>query len=604
MNAQDGSAIGTPVLIVGAGPAGLALSLALSRYGVPHMIIDKHPGTAHTPRAHITNQRTMEIYRDLGIEERVLAVATPPELMTNNVWATSLAGLELARLETWGTGAERAADYRKASPSSMCNCPQHILEPVLADAIREQGTADLRFEHEFLALRQDDEGVTATLLDRRTGAEFTVRAQYLIGADGGRSRVAEHIGLPMEGQGPLASAASVWFSADLTRYCAYRPGTLYWNASPGRDYFIGAGTFICVKPWDDWVMLFMYDPEKEPVDPDDHDALVARVRKVIGDPAVDIDIRSVSLWEINHLVAARYTQGRVFCMGDAVHRHPPSNGLGLNTSTADAFNLGWKLKLVLDGKAGPALLDSYNAERQPVGRQTVDRALKSIPDMAPIPAALGFTPDQSDEEGWANVAVLFEDSDAGRARRKAFAEAIELTNYQFNAHGVELGYRYRDGAVVHDGDPEPGFTRDPELYYHATTWPGARVPHAWLDRGQERLSTLDVVGHGRFVLLTGIGGERWTDAAKQAAQRTGVDIDVIFIGTRDGLRDSYREWARVREIGESGSVLVRPDAHVAWRAHAATPESLAALPGVFERILSGSPHDARRDEQLVPQAAG
>ncbi|MCW2903793.1 MAG: tfdB [Streptosporangiaceae bacterium] len=582
---NDRSTVEVPVLIVGAGPAGLTLSLSLSRYGVPHMIIDKHPGTAHTPRAHIINQRTMEIYRDLGIEDRVRAVATPSEMMTNNVWATSLAGLELARLQTWGTSADRAADYRKASPSGMCNCPQHILEPVLVEAITDAAVADLRFRHEFCSLDQDDDGVTATLLDRSTGQELVVRSKYLVGADGGRSRVVEQLGLPMEGQGALASAANVWFSADLTEYCAQRPGTLYWNASPGRDYFIGAGTFICVRPWDDWVMLFMYDPQTEQVDPEDHDALRARVHKVIGDDSVKVDIHSTSFWEINDLVASHYAQGRVFCMGDAVHRHPPSNGLGLNTSTADGYNLAWKLRLVLEGKAAPGLLDSYNAERQPVGRQTVDRALQSISDMAPIPAALGFHPEQSDEEGWANVAVLFEASDAGRARRKAVAEAIELTNYQFNAHGVELGYRYRDGAVVHADDPEPAPDRDPELYYHATTWPGARVPHAWLGRGLDRVSTLDVVGNGRFVLLTGIGGEGWVDAAKTAAEQTGVDVDVVFIGARDGLRDSYGEWARVREVDETGCVLVRPDAHVAWRSQSSDPDSLAELSTVLARIL-------------------
>ncbi|MEA2178814.1 MAG: 2,4-dichlorophenol 6-monooxygenase, partial [Solirubrobacteraceae bacterium] len=482
------SDVTTPVLVVGAGPAGLATSLSLSRLGVPHLLVEKHPGTAHSPRAHIVNQRTVEICRDLGIEDRLLDVATPAELMSNNVWATSLAGRELARLQTWGTSAERAADYRAASPSPMCNCPQHVLGPVLREAIEEAGVGEIRFRHELLSLAQDAEGVTATVRDRDGERDITVRAQYVVGADGGRSRVVELAGLPLEGEHGLAQAANVWFEADLTRFCAHRPGVLYWNASPGKDYWVGAGTFICVKPWTEWVMLFMFDPSVETVDPEDLDALRARVHKVIGDESVEVDVKSLSFWTINHVLAERYTEGRVLCMGDAVHRHPPANGLGLNTSMADGFNLAWKLAYVLDGRADPSLLDTYDAERRPVGRITVDRAMKSVVEMAAIPAALGFRPDQSEEEGWASLERLWEEGPEGDATRTAFREAIELTNYQYNAHGVELGYVYREGAVVPDGRPEPPHERDAELYYRPTTTPGARLPHAWLDDGSSRLS--------------------------------------------------------------------------------------------------------------------
>ena len=231
----------TPVLVVGAGPAGLATSLSLSRHGVPHLLVEKHPGTAHSPRAHIVNQRTVEICRDLGIEDRLLDVATPAELMSNNVWATSLAGRELARLETWGTSAARAADYRAASPSPMCNCPQHVLGPVLHEAIEEAGVGEVRFRHELVSLEQDPDGVTAVVRNRDVERDVTVRAQYVVGADGGRSRVVELAGLPLDGEHGLAQAANVWFEADLTRFCAHRPGVLYWNASPGKTTGSGRG---------------------------------------------------------------------------------------------------------------------------------------------------------------------------------------------------------------------------------------------------------------------------------------------------------------------------------------------------------------------------
>jgi 2,4-dichlorophenol 6-monooxygenase len=581
------SDVTTPVLIVGAGPAGLATSLSLSRLGVPHVLVEKHPGTAHSPRAHIVNQRTVEICRDLGVEQRLLAVATPADLMSNNVWATSLAGRELARLQTWGTSPERAGDYRAASPSPMCNCPQHVLGPVLRDAIEEAGVGELRFRHELVALEQDADGVTAVVRDRDAGRDLTVRAQYLVGADGGRSRVVELAGLSLEGEHGLAQAANVWFEADLTRFCAHRPGVLYWNASPGRDYWVGAGTFICVRPWTEWVMLFMFDPSRETVDPNDADALRARVHKVIGDESVDVDIKALSFWTINHVLAEHYSNGRVHCMGDAVHRHPPANGLGLNTSMADGFNLAWKLAYVLDGRADPSLLRTYEAERRPVGRTTVDRAMKSVQEMAAIPAALGFRPDQSEQDGWASLERLWQPGPEGEATRAAFRDAIELTNYQYNAHGVELGYVYREGAVVPDGLPEPPFERDPELYHRPTTTPGARLPHAWLDDGASRLSTLDLCGGGRFTLLTGIGGEAWTAAAAQAAQACGVEVAVHAIGTADGVVDAYGDWERLREVGPSGCVLVRPDQHVAWRAADGSAEALAQLPRALAAVLGG-----------------
>ena len=576
--------ISVPVLIVGAGPAGLATSLLLSRYGVAHMLVEKYPGTAHTPRAHIVNQRTVEIFRHMGIEDRLLAVGTPQHLMSNNVWSTSLAGLEVARLQTWGTSPDRAADYRKASPSPMTNCPQTVLEPLLVAAIIEAGVCDLRFNHEFLELRQDDSGVTATIRDRSAGQDLTVRSQYLVGADGGRSRVLDQAGLTVEGDAGLAEAANIWFAADLTRYLSYRPGVLYWNVSPGTDFMVGAGTLICHKPWSEFVMVIMYDPNRETIS-DREDYLVGRVHKVIGDSSVEVTLKGFALWQINAQVAPRYSAGRVLCMGDAVHRHPPTNGLGLNTSIADAFNLAWKLAQVLDGRAAPSLLETYSAERQPVGRQVVDRAITSVGEMAAIPSALGFAPGQSESEGWAALAGLYAPGEEGERRRKALRDAIELTNYQFNAHNVEVGYRYRAGAIVPDGTSEPASNRDSQLYYQPTTWSGAHLPHAWIERDRTLISTLDLVNGTDFALLTGIGGESWIEAAGAATQHTGIGIDVHIIGSRDGILDVYGDWAKLREIESDGCVLIRPDRHVAWRTPRIEPDPTSQLINVMQQVL-------------------
>jgi 2,4-dichlorophenol 6-monooxygenase len=576
-----------PVLIVGAGPAGLATALLLSRYGVPNMLVERHSGTAHTPRAHIVNQRTVEIFRHMGIEDKLLAAGTPQELMSNNVWATSLAGLEVARLQTWGTSPERAADYHKASPSPMTNCPQTVLEPILLQAIQESAITDVRFGHEFHRLDRDDDGVTVVIEDRDAGTTLTVRCQYLIGADGGRSVILEQAGLGVDGEAGLSHAANIWFEADLTRFLAHRPGVLYWNTSPGTDFMVGAGTLICHKPWREFVMVIMYDPDRETIS-DDEDFLIGRVHKVIGDSSVDVTLKGMSMWQINHQVAPSYSAGRVLCMGDAVHRHPPTNGLGLNTSVADAFNLAWKLALVLDGHAGQQLLESYSVERQPVGQAVVDRALASVTDMAAIPAALGFHPDQSEEDGWASLAGLYEPGEEGDRRRAALRDAVEVTNYQFNAHGVEVGYRYRHGAIVNDGTAEPVSPRDAQLYYHPTTWPGAHLPHVWLERDGQQLSSLDLVAGTRFALLTGIGGEGWTDAARAVEQTTGVGIDVHVIGSRDGIIDIYGDWDRLRGVGTTGCVLVRPDRHVAWRADQIDRDATRLLHEVMQQLLTRS----------------
>jgi 2,4-dichlorophenol 6-monooxygenase len=303
------------------------------------------------------------------------------------------------------------------------------------------------------------------------------------------------------------------------------------------------------------------------------------------------------LWSNNRMWAARYAEGRVFCMGDACHRHPPSNGLGSNTSIQDAYNLAWKLALVLRGKAAPSLLDSYDAERAAVGRQIVTRANQSVDEFGPIFEALGVLGTTDSEQMRANMEVRKEDSPGGAEVREKLRAAIELKNYEFNAHGVELGQRYRSNAVVADGSPEPPYDRDPELYYHPTTWPGARLPHVWLEHQGEKLSshdvsakgekvsTHDLAGKGRFTLLTGIGGDRWVDAAAEVSSACGVEIAAYVIGPGREVLDTYDDWARAREVSESGCVLVRPDAHVAWRSQHVVEDPRSALAGVMDRLL-------------------
>lgn len=574
----------TDVLVVGAGPAGLAMAALLAAYDVDAITVTKYPATANSPRAHITNQRTMEVFRDLGIEGAVRGVATPNELMGHNIWATSFAEQEIARLLTWGSGPERRGDYELASPSSMCNVPQHVLEPVLLDGARERG-ADIRFSSELVAISQDDDGVTATVRDRETGADRTIRATYAVGADGGNSTVAELLDFPMAGESGLGAAVNVWLEADLTKYTEYRPGTLYWMCQPGNDYWVGSGTWICVKPWTEWVMLFMYDPSEG--EPDlSEEAVAQRAHTTIGDPDIEVRVKAVSKWQINHVVAEQYRKGRVFLAGDAAHRHPPANGLGTNTSVQDAFNLAWKLAHVLAGKAGHELLDTYHEERQPVGRQVVDRALQSVKDMLPISQALGFEPGQNGEEGWAALEAVFAAGDEGAAKRRGLAEAVELQNYQFNCHGVELDQHYESAAVVSDGSPWPVPDRDPELHHHPTTHPGARLPHAWVEQDRERFSTLDLAGHGGFTVLTGVGGEEWIAAATKLGDALGVPLQAHAIGHGLDFQDTSGRWAALREIGDDGCLLIRPDHHIAWRTTCASENPYDDLERALRAVLA------------------
>ncbi|MFC5382009.1 FAD-dependent oxidoreductase [Aquipuribacter nitratireducens] len=578
----------TDVLVVGTGPAGSAASLALATYGVDHMVITKYRWTANTPRAHITNQRTMEILRDLGVEEQVEALAVPQHLMGDTVFCTSLAGDELGRVRTWGTHPRRQADYTLASPSSICDIPQNYMEPILVRNAAERG-AHVRFDTEYVAMEQDDDGVTVTVRDRLTGHEYPIRAQYVIGADGGRSQVVKDLGLAHEGQMDVAGSMNIVFKADLSRYVAERPSILYWVLQPGSDVGgIGLGLVRCVRPWDEWLIVWGYDISAEPPVVDEAFATKV-VHDLVGDDTIDVQLQSTSLWGNNKWYATELRRGRVFAMGDAVHRHPPSNGLGSNTSIQDAYNLAWKLAHVLRGQAGTGLLDSYEPERAPVAEQIVLRANKSIEEFGPILEALGLTDTSDPAVMNARIADRADDTAEGRAKREALKKALELKDYEFNAHGVELGQRYASGAVVPDGTPEPEYERDPELYYHPTTWPGARLPHCWLGHregsGYRKVSTHDVAGQGRFTLFTGIGGQAWADAADTLSRELGVEVRAVVVGPGQPYTDLYDDWARLREVDEDGCVLVRPDNHVAWRSLHPVDDARAVLGGVLRQVL-------------------
>lgn len=578
--------IETEVLIVGSGPAGAASAALLSSYGISNIMLNRRGWLADTPRAHITNQRTMEVLRDLGLEEEAVSVSSVQHQMANCVFCYSLAGEEFGRLLAWGNHPTRRADYELSSPTEMCDIPQTYLEPILFKAAAARGTA-VRMNTLFKSLTQDADGVTATVTDRLSGETYQIRARYLIGADGARSDVAQAVDLPMEGKTGLSASTNVIFEADLSKYVQHRPSVLYWLLQPGSNVGgIGASVLRMVRPWHEWQSIWGVDLDKVETNIT-HEEAEATLRELIGDPDIPIRVKSTAVWTVNNMYAREYSAGRVFCMGDAVHRHPPLNGLGSNTSVQDAFNLCWKLAAVLRGRAGPTLLDSYTTERQPVGRQIVGRANKSAEDYPPLFDAIGLLGSDDPEVVRQQIEARKAPTPEGKERRRRIHAAIEQKNYEFNTHGVEVGQRYRNSpAVVTDGAPEPAYTRDPELYYHPTTWPGARLPHVWLEKEGQRISTLDLCGHGGFTLLTGIGGERWHEAARAVADKHGIALACHSIGPAGSdAMDILGDWYRISEIDEDGAILVRPDHHVAWRAHSAREDATAKLDSVIAQIL-------------------
>jgi 2,4-dichlorophenol 6-monooxygenase len=573
----------TDVLVVGAGPTGLTAAAFLAQYGVDVIALSRHSGTAPQPRGSFTNQRTIEVLRDLGIEAQIDEVGTPLRSIGHNVMATSFAGDELLRYQSYGVG-DRLADYVQASPCQNYNLPQHIIEPVLLRAARDLG-ADVRFSHELLTIEETPEEVIARVQVRETGDTYEVRAKYAVGADGGRSRIAEQLGILYEGEAALVHMANAWIEADLTEHAAYRPAGMYIMLQPGGDSWVGSGTFVTVKPWTEWLMSFEYDPGEGTPDMSD-DALTKIARELIGIPDIPVRIMGTNLWQVNAVLATRYREGRVFIGGDAAHRHTPSGGLGTNTSIQDAYNLAWKLAFVIKGQADNGLLDTYNQERQPIGKQVVDRALTNLKNKTKVGEALGLRRGQSAEEGWQALRSLFADEPGAEERRRALTEAVELQYHRSNAHGIDIGQRYTSDAVVDDGTPFPQPTRDPALYYKPTTHPGAHLPHVWLEKARTPISTLDLVGHGRFSLIVGISGSAWEEAAGRVASELGIELPVFRVGYRCEYDDVLGDWGRIREMNDAGALLMRPDGHIAWRARSAQASPQAVLMGALRQVLA------------------
>nr|OQO15560.1 hypothetical protein B0A51_16367 [Rachicladosporium sp. CCFEE 5018] len=517
-------------LIVGTGPAGGSLGCFLAQNGMSGLVISNQPSNADTPRAHITNMAALDCLRDIGLDEECYKIGTSGDCMVHTRWSHSMAGEEYARIFSWGNSPRRKGDYELASPSEPLDLPQTLLEPLLTRYASQNGFQS-RFSTELVSFDQISEhgGVRCTLRDLVSDHTYTIRCKHLFGADGGRSRIAKSLELPFTEKPGGGFAINLLIEADMSHIIDDRKGNLHWLLQPDREApdFAWIGCIRMVKPWHEWLCIIFPKPgaERKARPAEDY---VVRVRELIGDDSIEFKIKGVSTWQINETSADVYSKGSVFCLGDAVHRHPPNHGLGSNTCVQDAHNLAWKVAYVNRGWAGPALLDSYNAERQPVGQDVVFQANASLRNHIEIWRLLGnFEANPSD--GAAALRELKEDSPAGFKRRAQFHAALKLIDREEHGLGVEMNQRYTSSAST--------INPPPTLVLGSHTLGSA-------------ISTLDLAGKGRFTLLTGIGGDGWLAAAKQVSAELGVPLGAFSIGYGKQWADRYLEWEKLKEVEE------------------------------------------------------
>jgi 2,4-dichlorophenol 6-monooxygenase len=413
-----------------------------------------------------------------------------------------------------------------------------------------------------------------------------VRCEYLLGADGGR-RVAGLAGIRYDGLGVVTQTATVHVSADFSAWAGDPDVLIRWIFSPQ------AGCLVVMVPmgperWgpdsEEWVIHLDYpvgDPRAQ------SDAQVeADARNALGCPDTPWKVHKITRWSVEAVLASAFRAGRVFLLGDAAHRHPPTGGLGLTSAIHDAQNLCWKLALVLAGNAAPELLDSYEAERRPVDERNARRSTENALNHFAIGAALGMSPANTPAQNMAQLSRMWSGRPHDAEHRSTVLRAMRAQSMEFSELNVEFGYTYQSAAVVPDGSAAPA-PIDEVRVYQPSTRPGAPLPHAWVDdEDGNRRPIKDLVAPGRFLLIAGEDGHAWCDAARQLATSAHVPLDALRIGHLDGdLFDPRCTWLRHRGIASDGAILVRPDRFVAWRHPAGSADPRAALAAALSQVL-------------------
>jgi 2,4-dichlorophenol 6-monooxygenase len=588
--------IRTQVLIIGAGGCGLSSSIFLSELGTRSLLIERHASPGQLPKARYLNQRTMEVFRQFGVAEAVYARSIPLEYISRIRWCTTLAGdgpldrKTFHAIDSFGGGG--LAHYAADSPCESTLYPQVRLEPLLRDEAQKRNPEGLLYYHEVTAVEQDGQGVTATVLDRENGETFRVFADYAIAADGGRT-VGPIVGSKLSGATNLVDMVTVYFRADLSRWWDDDRAMTTWFVNPdGGSWSSGVlgklGPTRFDRHSEEWMFHFSFRPD----DPArfDQSSLLPRMRALLKLAELEPEIIGIGHWVVEGVIADRYRFGRIFLAGDAAHRHPPTTGLGLNSAIQDAHNLAWKLDAKLRGVASDGLLDSYEAERRPVAERNVSWALLTFQNHPLTDVGIGLVRGDS-ETSKRNFAAFFAENDEGRTRRARLKDVMSVQRMEWQAHDLELGFFYDRGAVVADGTFPP--ERDPMgNRYTPTTRPGHRLPHAWVEFGGKRISTLDLVGKGEFLLILGSDGGPWVEAADRIAAEFDTPLKSIAIGEATACVDVDRSWINLREVASDGAILVRPDNHVAWRCVGASANALESLRDALRKVLMREPRHA------------
>jgi putative polyketide hydroxylase len=531
-----------PVLVVGGGLTGLSTALFLGWHGVRPLLVERHPDLLIHPRARGFTQRTVELFRQMGLEPaiREAGFAGGDDFRWIAVRAETLADEHDAVEEP-----EEGEEMRNLTPAPFAPIDQDKLEIILRRKAEQLG-ADIRFSTGLVSFEQDDTGVTAVLKDRRTGAERTVRADYLVAADGWDSPIRERLGIPLDGPGPFFHVVTALIDADLRPALRDRRVNIAYLQQPRPGTILMAHDEAGQR----WVFGTGFSPQYgETLADFPEEQVIELVREAAGLPDVAVSLRpqipetdlKVLSFAIGAQVAHQYRVGRIFFVGDAAHIVPPTGGLGANTGIQDAHNLAWKLAAVVRGEAGPTLLDTYHDERRPVGLLTMEQALAR----------------------WGS-----------RVGEGAEEQTAPLLDYA----AVAFGYSYRSSAVL-------GVTEDVRPAYsprELTGQPGTRAPHVWLERDGERLSTIDLFGR-HYVLLAGHDGGAWVDAARSL---TDTLVEVYRIGGDGDLADPDDSWANAYGVSVRGAVLIRPDGFVAWRSADAADDPVRQLASVLQASLA------------------
>jgi putative polyketide hydroxylase len=543
-----------PVLIVGSGLAGLTAAVTLAWRGVPVLLIERHAGTSRNPRARGVNLRSMELLRVAGLETDLVAAGGHSfEDFTIHI-AETVTGRELQTLLPRG-GARSGGEFDLSglTPARPSMAAQDRIEPILRRHAEALG-AELRYSTELLSVEQDAQGVTARLRDRTTGEEQLVHAQYLIAADGHRSSIRGRLGIGTHGYGTLSHNVAVVFEGNIEAVIGERRFALYYLQNPRFT-----GVFVNGDDAHVAVAGMEYDPSRESAG-DFHGARALQiVRDVLGLPDFQARILEVQTFEFASQVADELARGRIFLTGDAAHTMPPTGGLGGQTAMQDGYDIAWKLAMVLHGDAGPTLLDTYAAERQPVAEMTVARQL-------------------------ANYVERMRPDRAEIARHALESSGTPVPDYM----SVAFGYRYRSPAILTEAPDDGAPAESP---FAPSGRPGTRAPHVAFERHGTRVSSLDLMGRD-LVLLCGAEASGWARAAMAIAWRAAVPLAVRRVGA--DLLDVERRWQSAFGVGGSGAVLLRPDGFIAWRSQGAASSPADVLTNVLARVLCRSPESLRR----------